>query len=466
MARKNLPLIEKAEIISAAAEGKAVARVDGMVVFVPFAAPGDIADIKVMRKKKAFYEGRISKLHTPSPQRNEPFCEHFTLCGGCAWQHVSYEHQLEFKRSQVIDNFKRIGKFEFPEPGLTLGSQNITHYRNKLEYTFSNRKWLTDPNQGNSESTDMNGLGFHLPGMFDRILDINICYLQSEPSNSIRLAASTIARENGFIFYDHRKREGFLRNLIIRNSPTGEFMVILVVNHEDKEKITFMLEKLGNLFPQIASLVYVVNPKLNDSLHGLEAKLYKGKPYITEAMEDLHYRVGPLSFFQTNSAQALHLYQIARDMASFNGSETVYDLYTGTGTIANFIARRVAKVIGIEYMEAPVNDARENARINNIKNAVFVAGDVAKVLDMGFVAHHGSADVVITDPPRAGMHEKVVAMLLQMAPGKIVYISCNPATQARDIAMMNDKYRVTRVQPVDMFPHTHHLENVVLLVKM
>lgn len=464
MARKNLPLLEQAEIISAAAEGKAIAKVDGMVVFVPFAAPGDIADIKVVRKKKTFYEGRVLKIHKPSTQRSEPFCEHFALCGGCSWQHVAYEHQLAFKRQQVIDNFERIGKLDFPEPAATLGSENITHYRNKLEYTFSNRRWLTGPLQGGQEP-DMNGLGFHLPGLFDRILEINNCYLQPEPSNSIRLAAKAIATENGFIFYDHRKREGFLRNLIIRNSSNGEFMVILVVNYKDEEKITLMLEKLGKMFPQITSLMYVVNTKLNDSLNDQEAILYKGQPFITEVMEDLQFRVGPLSFFQTNSSQALRLYQLAREMAEFTGTETVYDLYTGTGTIANFIARKAARVIGIEYVEASVNDARENSRLNNIQNTVFVAGDMAKVLDSDFVSRYGSPHIVITDPPRAGMHEKVVQMLLQMAPGKIVYISCNPATQARDIAMMAKDYKIIRVQPVDMFPHTHHLENVVLMEK-
>jgi len=464
MARKNLPVLERVEIISAAAEGKAIAKVDGMVVFVPFAAPGDVADIKVVRKKKSFYEGRVSKIHKPSPQRSEPFCEHFALCGGCSWQHVSYEHQLEFKRQQVIDNFERIGKLAFPEPGATLGSENTTHYRNKLEYTFSNRRWLTGPIQGEQE-TDMNGLGFHLPGLFDRILDINNCYLQPEPSNSIRLAAKAIAREYGFIFYDHRKREGFVRNLIIRNSSTGEFMVILVVNHNDEEKITLMLEKLGKMFPQVTSLMYVVNTKLNDSLNDQEAILYKGQPFITEVMEDLQFRIGPLSFFQTNSSQAQRLYQLARDMAGFTGTETVYDLYTGTGTIANFIARRTARVIGIEYVEASVYDARENSRLNNIQNTVFVAGDMAKVLNRDFVDQYGSPDIVITDPPRAGMHEKVVQMLLEMAPRKIVYISCNPATQARDISMMADQYKITRVQPVDVFPHTHHLENVVLMEK-
>lgn len=464
MARKNLPVLERVEIISAAAEGKAIAKVDGMVVFVPFAAPGDIADIKVVHKKKSFYEGRVLKIHKPSPQRSEPFCEHFALCGGCSWQHVSYEHQMEFKRQQVIDNFERIGKFDFPEPAATLGSENITHYRNKLEYTFSNRRWLTGPIQGEQE-TDMNGLGFHLPGLFDRILDINNCYLQPEPSNSIRLAAKAIAREHGFIFYDHRKREGFLRNLIVRNSSTGEFMVILVVNYNDEEKIALMLKKLGMMFPQITSLMYVVNTKLNDSLSDQEAILYKGQPFITEVMEDLQFRIGPLSFFQTNSSQALRLYQLARDMAGFTGAETVYDLYTGTGTIANFIARRAAKVIGIEYVEASVNDARENSKLNNIQNTVFVAGDMAKVLNSDFVVQYGSPDIVVSDPPRAGMHEKVVQMLLEMAPRKIVYISCNPSTQARDIAMMADQYKITRVQPVDMFPHTHHLENVVLMEK-
>ncbi len=465
MARKKIPLIEKAEIISAGAEGKALARVEGMVVFVPHVAPGDVADIQVVRKKKSFYEGRAVKFHALSPLRTQPFCEHFGLCGGCSWQHMDYRHQLEFKKQQVIDNFSRIGKFEFPPVKDVIGSENTTHYRNKLEYTFSNRRWLTNFDKEDLDQKEMNGLGFHLPRLFDRILDINNCYLQPEPSNSIRLAARDFALKNDYDFYDYRKRSGFLRNLIVRNSSTGEFMVILVVNHRDEAKIAAMLDHLGRKFQEISSLMYVINSKMNDSLSDQEAELFRGQPFITEVMEGLQFRIGPLSFFQTNGMQALNLYKITREMAALKGDEIVYDLYTGTGTIANFVARSAKKVVGIEYVEASVADARENARLNNIGNVSFFAGDMAKVLNHEFFESNGRPEVVITDPPRAGMHENVVKMLLEMLPARVVYVSCNPATQARDIALMSELYQVMEVQPVDMFPHTHHIENVALLLR-
>ena len=465
MARKKLPLIEKAEIISAGAEGKALAKTDGMVVFVPHAAPGDVADIQVMRKKKSFYEGLAVKFHRLSPLRAQPFCSHFGLCGGCSWQHMEYRHQLDFKKQQVADQFQRIGKFAFPPPEVTLGSENTTHYRNKLEYTFSNRRWLINMEASEGEQPEMNGLGFHLPRLFDRILDINTCYLQPEPSNSIRLAAKAFALENDYSFYDHRKRIGFLRNLLLRNTASGDFMVVLVVNSNEQDKIFAMLDHLKQGFPEITSLMYVVNTKLNDSLGDQEAVLYHGRPYLTEVLENLQFRIGPLSFFQTNSAQALQLYRVAREMAGLKADQIVYDLYTGAGTIANFVAGSCKKVVGIEYNEASVKDARLNSELNNIRNTVFVAGDMAKALNSAFVAEHSTPDVVITDPPRAGMHEDVVKMLLEMAPARIVYVSCNPATQARDIALMDDLYKVTKVQPVDMFPHTHHIENVTLLQK-
>lgn len=459
-------MLEKAEIISAGAEGKALAKVDGMVVFIPFAAPGDIADLQVVKKKKSYYEGRVIRFHTFSSLRTDPFCEHYGLCGGCSWQHMAYQHQLAFKRQQVIDSFQRIGKFEFPEVEQTIGSENETHYRNKLEYTFSSRRWLTNLDSSDVDQQDMNSLGFHIPRLFDRILDINTCYHQPEPSNSIRLAVKAFAREKGFVFYDARNRTGFLRNLIIRNSNADGFMVILVVNHHDKEKIFAILDHLGSVFPQITSLGYVVNTKLNDSLGDQTAVHYRGKPYITEKMENLKFRIGPLSFYQTNSTQAYQLYRVAREMAALTGDEIVYDLYTGAGTIANFVAASAKKVIGIEYVESSVKDAIENARINNITNTSFIAGDMAKALNSDFVAEHGAPDVIITDPPRAGMHENVIKMLLEIKPGKIIYVSCNPATQARDIAMMDEEYKVMKVQPVDMFPHTHHIENVVLLERI
>ncbi len=463
MARKKLPLIEKVEISSAGAEGKALAKSNGFVVFVPLAAPGDIVDIQVTRKKKSFCEGRVIKFHKYSPLRVEPFCEHYGICGGCSWQHLKYQHQLEFKKQQVIDNFERIGKFEFPLVAEPLGSGNSMYYRNKLEYTFSNRRWLTVNDMSGMDENGLNGLGFHIPRLFDKILDIKTCYLQPEPSNSIRLAIKAFAQQHHYSFYDQRKRTGFLRNLIIRNSGTNEVMVILVVNHDDRERIYAILDYLGECFPQITSLMYVINSKLNDSLGDQEAILYRGKSYITELMGSLRFRIGPLSFFQTNSSQAFELYRIASEMAKLTGNELVYDLYSGTGTISCFIAGKAREVVGIEYIESSVSDARENAAYNQLNNIKFVAGDIARVLNTGFAVMHGRPDVVITDPPRAGMHENVIMALLALKPTRIVYISCNPATQARDIALMDHVYKVMEIQPVDMFPHTHHIENVVLL---
>lgn len=465
MAKKKLPLIEKAEIISVGNDGKALAKYDGMVVFVPFAAPGDIVDIQIVSKKKSYSEGKIIRFHKYSPFRVNPFCEHFGICGGCSWQHVNYQYQLEFKKQNIADNFQRIGKFEFPVLSEPVSSANITHYRNKLEYTFSNRRWLTDNDMSDLDQKDLNGLGFHIPRLFDKVLDIKTCHLQPEPSNSIRLAVKEYAQQHNYSFYDHRKHIGFLRNLVIRNSSNGEVMVILVVSQNDQEKIHALLNYLTESFSQITSLMYIVNTKLNDSLDDQKVILYSGNPYITEIMDDLKFRIRPLSFFQTNSTQALQLYRITSEMAALTGNELVYDLYSGTGTIAAFIARHAKEVIGIEYSESAVADARENAILNNLKNVKFISGDIAKVLNSDFVALHGSPEVVITDPPRAGMHENVVKALLEINPDRIVYVSCNPATQARDIALMDNGYKVLRVQPVDMFPHTYHIENIALLEK-
>ncbi|MGB4205665.1 MAG: 23S rRNA (uracil(1939)-C(5))-methyltransferase RlmD [Bacteroidales bacterium] len=465
MARKKLPLIEKAEIISVGNDGKALAKCDGMVVFVPFAAPGDIVDIQIVSKKKSFSEGKILRFHKYSPFRVNPFCEHFGICGGCSWQHVNYKYQLEFKKQNIADNFQRIGKFEFPALSELVSSANITYYRNKLEYTFSNRRWLTDNDMLDLDQKDLNGLGFHIPRLFDKVLDIKTCHLQPEPSNSIRLSVKEYVQQNNYSFYDHRKHTGFLRNLVIRNSGNGEVMVILVVSQNDQKKINALLDHLAESFSQITSLIYIVNTKLNDSLDDQKVILYSGNPYITEVMDDLKFRIRPLSFFQTNTKQALQLYRITSEMAALTGNELVYDLYSGTGTIAAFIARQAKEVIGIEYSESAVADARENAILNNLKNVKFISGDMAKVLNSDFVSLHGSPEVVITDPPRAGMHENVVKALLEISPERIVYVSCNPATQARDIALMNHEYKVLRVQPVDMFPHTYHIENIVLLKK-
>lgn len=464
--KRDFPLIEKVEILDAGSEGKAVARVDGRVVFVPFVVPGDVADIQVTKKKKNYYEGRAVRFHSHSGRRVEPACSHFGLCGGCRWQNMSYSDQLFYKQKQVVDNLQRIGKLELPEILPIIPSANTYYYRNKLEYTFSNRRWFTEkPGPGETGGKDPNGLGFHLPGMFDRILDIDRCYLQQDPSNAIRLATRDFALEHGYEFYDVKKWDGYLRNLIIRTSSSGEVMVIIVFRYVDHIKGPALMDHLVEKFPEITSLMYVINDKRNDDISDLEVKQHRGNPWIMERMEDLSFRIGPKSFFQTNTAQALVLYRTARDFAALTGIETVYDLYTGTGTIAAFIARQAARVIGIEYIEAATRDAAENAALNGIRNAEFHAGDILKVMDDQFMAIHGKPDVIIADPPRAGIHEKVLHRMINAGPGRIVYVSCNPATQARDLAILCEAYSIEKVQPVDMFPQTHHVENVVLLRK-
>jgi len=463
--RKPFPLLEKVEILDAGAEGKAVARHENMVVFVPWAAPGDIVDIQVTKKKKQFFEGRVVKYHAKSSLRVEPFCAHYGLCGGCKWQHLGYEDQLKFKQKQVFDNFTRLGKFEFPEVARILPSENTTYYRNKLEFTFSDFKWMVgDKLAGiDPEKRSLDGLGFHLPGLYDRIVDIDHCYLQPEPSNKIRNAVRDFAIDNKITFYNVKNQEGYLRNLIIRNSSTGDLMVILIVKDDEPEWIESILNHIDVKFPEITSLMYVINGKKNDDLSDQEVVCFKGLDYMTEEMEGLKFKVGPKSFYQTNRDQAYELYKVARDFAGLKGDELVYDLYTGTGTIANFIARNAREVIGIEYIEPAIEDAIVNSALNEISNTKFFAGDMAKVLNEEFFASHGTPDVIITDPPRAGMHEKVIQQIVYAKPQKVVYVSCNPATQARDISLMDEYYKVIKVQPVDMFPHTHHVENVALL---
>ncbi len=476
MARRKrpLPFIENLEIIDAGAEGKAVARYNERVVFIPFAAPGDVVDVQVYKKRRKYYEARIEKIHKKSDVRVEPECSHFGLCGGCKWQHMDYEAQKQFKQKQVTDSLARIAKV--PHPGVMpiIGSQKYYYYRNKLEFTFSDRRWLTNLDASKEEGgpKDTRGLGFHLPGMFDKILDIEHCYLQADPGNAIRLAVKAYAVKKGFTFYNARSQEGMLRNLIIRNAVTGDLMVIVVFRYNETDRINGMMEFLASEFPQITSLMYIVNEKLNDSIADQEAILFKGEPFIMEEMPSpingnpsFRFKVGPLSFYQTNPEQAFKLYKTAFEFAGFNGNELVYDLYTGTGTIASFVAKSVKKVIGVEYVEDAVADAKENMALNGISNIEFYSGDMAKVLDEAFVKKHGKPDVLLTDPPRAGMHEKVVRQILAMAPDKIVYVSCNPATQARDVALLHEKYDVMKVQPVDMFPQTHHVENVILLHK-
>lgn len=451
-------------ISDVAAEGQSLARVNDMVVFIPFGAPGDVADIKIDRKKRNYAEGHIVKLTHPSEIRIEPRCEHFTLCGGCRWQHLPYDYQLQCKQRQVKDALERIAKIELPEINHIKGSENIWAYRNKMEYTFSNKKWLTfEQLNSGEEFPDRDAAGFHIPGAFDKVLDIEKCHLQDDLGNRIRLFVKDYGKKNGYTFYDLRNQFGLLRTLMIRIASTGEVMAVMVFGEEDMPRINALLDALKAEFPEITSLHYVINTKANDTISDQEIICCSGKPYIEEEMEGLRFRVGPKSFYQTNSRQAYELYKVARDFAGLTGNELVYDLYTGTGTIANFVASKACKVIGIEYVEDAIKDARINSEVNGIGNTLFYAGDMKDVLTDEFVAGHGHPDVMIVDPPRAGMHADVVGVIMRARPKRIVYVSCNPATQARDLALLDPLYKVMEVQPVDMFPHTQHVENVVKL---
>ncbi|MBX7180904.1 MAG: 23S rRNA (uracil(1939)-C(5))-methyltransferase RlmD [Bacteroidia bacterium] len=461
---RKFDILEKVEIAAFAAEGKSLARVDNFVLFLDKAVPGDVADIQVTKLKKNFGEAKVLKYHSYSNLRTQPACQHFGTCGGCKWQHLGYDKQLEFKTQQVKDALEKIGKLEFPAISPIIGSSKIYEYRNRLDFTFCNSRWLTNEEVKSGLSFNQNVLGFHAPGRFDKVLAIEQCHLQAEPSNTIRNFARDYALEHGASFYDIRNQVGLLRQLVVRTTSTGEVMVIVWFNEEQKFNFMF-LEALKSRFPEISSLVYTVNNKRNDSMGDLVMEIYSGKPYIEEEMEGLKFRVGPKSFYQTNSSQAYELYKVARDFAGLTGKEKVYDLYTGTGTIALFVAKMASKVIGVEYVEAAVEDAKLNAGLNGIGHTDFYAGDMKDVLNAGFIETHGKPDVVITDPPRAGMHEDVVRRIVEMGPQKVVYVSCNPATQARDLAWMDEVYRISKVQPVDMFPHTHHVENVVLLEK-
>ncbi len=464
--KKPLPLLENVTILDVAAEGKAIAKNNDMVIFVPYVAPGDIVDIQLTRKKNSYAEGRAVNIHSYSTERVEPVCEHFGVCGGCKWQHINYQAQLKYKQQQVTDNLTRIGKIEMPDILPILGSKDITHYRNKLEFTFSNKRWMTDEEiKSNAQFEDMNALGFHIPTYFDKVLDIKKCWLQDDIANQIRLAVRSYAIEHHLAFFDLRNQAGFLRNMIIRTSTTGELMLIMVFFEDEKEKRENLLNHLLSLFPNITSLVYIVNEKVNDTITDQDVVLYHGRDHIFEQMEDLKFKIGAKSFYQTNSKQAYELYKIVRDFAQLSGNELVYDLYTGTGTIANFVSHQAKKVVGIEYVPEAIEDAKVNSDLNNVKNTLFYAGDMKDILNNDFINEHGHPDVIITDPPRAGMHTNVVDAIIFAAPKRIVYVSCNPATQARDLSLLDEQYRVTRVQPVDMFPHTHHVENVVLLEK-
>lgn len=459
-------IFEKVVITDAGSEGKAVGKVNNRVIFVPFVVPGDIVDVETYPRRKAYFEGKAVAIHHYSDLRTEPVCEHFGICGGCRWQNMKYEHQLVYKQKQVEDNLTRIGKLQLPPIRPILPSPNIYHYRNKLEFTFSNKRWLTDITvETDFSGQNMNGLGFHIPRIYDRILDIRQCHLQPSPSNAIRLWVKDYADRNRLSFYDVRNHSGFLRNLIVRNTTTGQLMVILVVSSDEPEIISHMLSALSDEFPSITSLMFVINPKKNDIISDLPVHLFKGLPYITEELDGLKLKIGPVSFFQTNPVQVRTLYKTVREFAGLKGHELVYDLYTGTGTIANYIARHVTRVVGMDYIPDAIEDARENARMNGILNTVFFAGDIAKDINEDFIQQNGTPDVVITDPPRAGMHPKVLDQLIKMESEKIVYISCNPATQARDVAILSEKYEVKEVQPIDMFPHTQHVENVMLLKK-
>ena len=465
--RKALPLLEKILITDVAAEGKAIAKVNDMVVFVPYVVPGDVVDLQVKRKKHSYAEAEAVHFHEYSPQRAVPFCEHYGVCGGCKWQILPYEEQIKYKQKQVTDNLKRIGKIELPEISPILGSKKTQCYRNKLEFTFSNKRWLTQQEVAEDVKYDqMNAVGFHIPNAFDKVLAIEKCWLQDDISNRIRNAARDYAYEHNYSFQNLRTHEGMLRNIIVRTSTTGELMVIVVCHIERDEEMDLfkaLLQHLADKFPEITSLLYIINNKVNDTITDLDVHVFRGNDHIFEEMEGLRFKIGPKSFYQTNSEQAYELYKVARNFAGLTGNELVYDLYTGTGTIANFVSRQARQVIGIEYVPEAIEDAKVNSQINGITNTLFFSGDMKDMLTQDFINQYGRPDVIITDPPRAGMHQDVIDVILFAEPKRIVYVSCNPATQARDLQLLDVKYRVTAVQPVDMFPHTHHVENVVLL---
>ena len=466
MARGKKPLLHEVKIEKIAAEGKSIAYIDEKVLFVPNTIPGDIVDVQVTRKRKSFMEGSVTEYRHLSELRCEPFCAHFGVCGGCKWQNLPYEQQLAFKQQEVVDNLTRIGKVELPQVNPIIGSPKTIEYRNKLEFTFCDKRYLTNEElKSGEEIVRTPALGFHIPGMFDKVLDINECRLQGAPSNELRNFIREYALAHEMSFYNVREHSGMLRNLIVRTASTGQIMVIISYTGEASELMPALLDAVVANFPQITSLMYVQNDKFNDTIGDLDIKCWYGVDHIFEEMEGLKFKIGPKSFYQTNSEQAYNLYFKTREFAGLTGDEVVYDLYTGTGTIANFVARKAKKVVGIEYVPEAIEDAKVNSAINGIDNTIFYAGDMKDVLSDSFIAKHGAPDVIITDPPRAGMHEDVVNTILRAAPKRVVYVSCNSATQARDLHLMDSMYRVVAVQSVDMFPHTHHVENLVLLEK-
>ncbi|MBR5235128.1 MAG: 23S rRNA (uracil(1939)-C(5))-methyltransferase RlmD [Bacteroidaceae bacterium] len=471
--KKELPLLEQITITDVAAEGKALARVNDMVVFVPYVVPGDVVDLQVKRKKHSYAEAVAVKFHEYSPLRSEPFCKHFGVCGGCKWQCLKYEEQIRYKQKQVTDNLVRIGKIELPEISPILGSELTERYRNKLEFTFSNKRWLTQEEVDKDFKYDqMNAVGFHIPGAFDKVLAIDECHLMDDICNRIRNGVRDYAYEHNYTFFDLRSQEGMLRNMMIRIAEDENdrsikgLMVVMqfkIVSPEEEQLMLQLLQYMADTWPEITSLIYVINNKCNDTIGDLPIHVFKGEDHIIEEMEGLKFKVGPKSFYQTNSRQAYNLYKVTRDFAGLTGDELVYDLYTGTGTIANFVSRKARQVIGIEYVPEAIEDAKVNSALNGIDNTLFFAGDMKDILNQEFINEYGRPDVIITDPPRAGMHGDVIDTILFAEPKRIVYVSCNPATQARDLSLLDVKYKVLRVQPVDMFPHTHHVENVVLL---
>ena len=469
MARKNTDKVvfHQIKVLDAGAKGVSVAKApDGKVIFIPNVVPGDVVDVQTFKKRKAFYEGKAVKFHELSEHRIEPICEHFGVCGGCKWQNMNYSQQLFYKQNEVKNHLQRIGKIELPEFEPILGSEKQFFYRNKMEFSFSNSRWLTEKEIESTEDLgNRNALGFHIPKMWDKILDINKCHLQEDPSNAIRNEIRAFANENGLTFFNPRAHEGLLRTLMLRTSSTGEIMVLIQFFEDDKANRELILDHIYEKFPQITSLQFVVNNKANDTLYNTNIQLYKGRDYILEEMEGLKFSINAKSFYQTNSDQAYELYKITRDFAGLTGIETVYDLYTGTGTIAQFVSKKAKKVIGVESVPEAISDAKANAKRNEITNCEFFVGDMKVVFNESFIAQHGKPDVIITDPPRDGMHKDVIEQILKIEPQKVVYVSCNSATQARDLALMDEKYKVTRVRPVDMFPQTHHVENVVLLEK-
>lgn len=465
--KKSLPVLENITITDYAAEGKALARVNELVVFVPFAVPGDVVDLQVRRKKHSYCEAEIIRFIRYSERRVKPFCQHFGICGGCKWQNIPYDEQLRMKQKQVYDQLTRIGKVNLPEFNQILGSVKTQGYRNKLEFGCSNRRWLTqDEIASGSDFTQMNAVGFHITGAFDKILPIEKCWLMDDLQNKIRNAIRDYAYEHDIVFYDIRRQCGLLRDIMVRNSDTGEWMVLIQFHYEkDEDEVIAknLLQHIADSFPEITSLLYVNNQKGNDTFNDLNIEVFKGNDYIYETMDGLTFKVGAKSFYQTNTKQAYHLYSVVRDFANLTGNELVYDLYTGTGTIANFVSRYAKRVIGIEYVPEAIEDAKINSEINNISNTLFFAGDMKDILTESFISENGTPDIIITDPPRAGMHPDVVQTIIKTAPKRIVYVSCNPATQARDLSLLDNLYEVVAVQPVDMFPHTPHVENVVLL---